>query len=71
MALLCFISAFVGVSNIFYLLVCVFCMNLTTAVQDVAVDTFAISLLKPSDLGKFFCTGDPDSLNTLLEKVSV
>ena len=28
-------------------------MNLTSAVQDVAVDTFAISLLKPSDLGEF------------------
>ena len=53
MALLCFISAFVGVSNTFFLLICVFLMNLTTAVQDVAVDTFAICLLKPSDLGKF------------------
>ena len=55
MALLCFASAFMGVSNILILLVCVFCMNLTSAVQDVAVDTFAINLLKPSDLGKLQC----------------
>ncbi|KAL9959268.1 hypothetical protein ACROYT_G032578 [Oculina patagonica] len=40
-----------GVSNTFVLLFCVLWMNLTSAVQDVAVDTYAISLLKPSDLG--------------------
>lgn len=53
MAILCFTSAVVGFGSIFFLLVCVFLMNLTSAVQDVAVDTFAISLLKPSDLGEF------------------
>ena len=52
-AILCFTSAIVGFGNIIFLLICVFLMNLTSAVQDVAVDTFAISLLKPSDLGKF------------------
>ena len=51
MSLLCFISAFFAVNNTVFLLVCVFGMNLTSAVQDVAVDTFAINLLKPSDLG--------------------
>lgn len=54
MSLLCFTSAFMGVSNTFVLLFCVLWMNLTSAVQDVAVDTYAISLLKPSDLGKKF-----------------
>lgn len=53
MAILCFTSAIVGFGNIIFLLLCVFLMNLTSAVQDVAVDTFAISLLKPSDLGEF------------------
>lgn len=53
MAILCFTSAIVGFGNITFLLICVFLMNLTSAVQDVAVDTFAISLLKPSDLGEF------------------
>lgn len=53
MAILCFTSAIVGFGNIIFLLICVFLMNLTSAVQDVAVDTFAISLLKPSDLGEF------------------
>ena len=53
MAILCFTSAIVGFGHIIFLLICVFLMNLTSAVQDVAVDTFAISLLKPSDLGEF------------------
>jgi len=53
MSVLCFISALVGVSNTFVFLLCVFWMNLTSAVQDVAVDAFAISVLNPSDLGKF------------------
>ena len=53
MAILCFTSAIVGFGNIIFLLICVFLMNMTSAVQDVAVDTFAISLLKPSDLGEF------------------
>ena len=52
MALICFISASIGEHNILLLLICVFWMNLTSAVQDVAVDAFAIGLLKPSDLGK-------------------
>jgi len=51
MSVLCFISALVGVSNTFVFLLCVFWMNLTSAVQDVAVDAFAISVLNPSDLG--------------------
>lgn len=55
MALLCFISAFIGVSNTWVLLNCVLWMNLISAVQDVAVDAFAISQLKPSDLGKDAC----------------
>ncbi|XP_068714931.1 major facilitator superfamily domain-containing protein 3-like [Montipora foliosa] len=52
MSALCFILAFVGVSNTYFLLISVFWMNLTTAIQDVAVDTFALSLLKASDLGR-------------------
>ena len=54
MSSLCFISAFVGVSSTMILLFCVFWMNLTAALQDVAVDAFAISLLKPSELGENF-----------------
>ena len=54
MSSLCFISAFVGVSSTTILLFCVFWMNLTVALQDVAVDAFAISLLKPSELGEKF-----------------
>ena len=54
MSSLCFISAFVGVSSTMILLCCVFWMNLTSALQDVAVDAFAISLLKPSELGEKF-----------------
>ena len=54
MSSLCFISAFVGVSSTMILLFCVFWMNLTSALQDVAVDAFAISLLKPSELGEKF-----------------
>lgn len=59
MSTLCFVSAFVGVRNMYFLLISVFCMNLTTAVQDVAVDTFSISLLSPSELGKpaYICKG--------------
>lgn len=54
MSLLCFISAFVGITSTMILLFCVFWMNLTSALQDVAVDAFAISLLKPSELGEKF-----------------
>lgn len=54
MSVLCFVSALVGVSNTFVFLLCVFWMNLTSAVQDVAVDAFAISVLNPSDLGKLY-----------------
>lgn len=57
MSALCFFSAFVGVRNMYFLLISVLFMNLTTAVQDVAVDTFSISLLNPSDLGKHICKG--------------
>ncbi|PFX18896.1 Major facilitator superfamily domain-containing protein 3 [Stylophora pistillata] len=52
MALICFTSAWVGEYNTYLILFCVLWMNVTSAVQDVAVDAYAISLLKPADLGK-------------------
>jgi len=46
MSLVCFISAFMGVRGTMIFLFCVLWMNLTSALQDVAVDAFASSLLK-------------------------
>lgn len=65
MSLLCFISAFMGVSSIMIILFCVFWMNLTSALQDVAVDAFAISLLKPSELGEKFLMLNEKSLKCI------
>lgn len=52
MALICFTSAWVGEYNTYLIFFCVLWMNVTSAVQDVAVDAYAISLLKPADLGE-------------------
>lgn len=65
MSLLCFISAFMGVSSTMIILFCVFWMNLTSALQDVAVDAFAISLLKPSELGEKFLMLNEKSLKCI------
>lgn len=52
MAVTCFASAWVGEDNTLLVLFWVLWMNITSAVQDVAVDAYAICLLEPADLGK-------------------
>lgn len=52
MAVICFASAWVGEHNTLLVLFWVLWMNITSAVQDVAVDAYAIYLLEPEDLGK-------------------
>ena len=52
MAVICFASAWVGEHNTLLVLFWVLWMNITSAVQDVAVDAYAICLLEPEDLGK-------------------